>query len=154
MRGYSNSNAAAALHHLMVSQGCWVPEVKYERFKQSLREALNSYAALQVKCDDPQQLGLPAEAIVDCCGVCSQGHMGFLEARGAAHLQGGVPDRGPLQHLAAQPADAAGPAAAAAAQPSQHQQPPLPQQQRNDQDQQPQQPSQQQQQQQQQPQDQ
>jgi hypothetical protein len=81
----SVTSTAAALHQLFLSEDGWHPQLMQERFERSLRDALNNFAVLQVKCADPQQLGLAAEEVV-CCDVCSGGHEGFLLQQQAIHL--------------------------------------------------------------------
>lgn len=94
-RGTSHYAMSGALQRHFAAVGLWDRRVTSARFQTSLGNALDSFAALQVNCANPQLLGLPPAGLADCCDVCSQGHMGFLQQQQAAHLLNGVPARGP-----------------------------------------------------------
>jgi hypothetical protein len=87
----SIDSTAKAAYEVMQSLGTWDDSVKLQRFTQTLREGLNSFAALMVNCADPSTLGLQPDSIVSCCDVCSQGHLDHLVAEGYVQLRNGVP---------------------------------------------------------------
>jgi hypothetical protein len=102
--GTSHYSQAGAWTQHFNAAGSWDQRVTSERFQTSLGNALDSFAALQVKCSDPQLLGLAPAGVADCCAVCSQGYMGFLQEQDAVRMQDGYPARGPAGDNSPDPA--------------------------------------------------
>lgn len=85
------SGAAAALRQHMIEKRSWDDRLSGKQFERSLSSSLNQFAVLHLALSDPKSLGLLAEGMMCCCGVCKRGHRAFLVQQGVLAAEPPVP---------------------------------------------------------------
>lgn len=69
----------------------WQQQLGHDQHRKSLSTALNEFAVLQMRLEQPAVVGMEEETLIDTCPVCRQGCQEFLHTKGVMHWQDGQP---------------------------------------------------------------